>query len=366
MFKTKNPKIGSSRRTKHFGKRTSERNLAIKERRTQRPLHKRLFLHPANVMFLLCVGVLLVDLTTAVAAGSITITGTVNAPPLVQGAIITRPTDGDTLATSPVEVDGTCPTNSYVILVRNGETGGVAWCTNNTFTVETGLYPGTNVLQAQDYNITDNAGPSTPSITVNYVPPTSPATTIPATSGSSSNPNAVSPLNSVSSAVPLLLTTNFSFSAVTIDSRFSTTISLDGGTPPYRVTINWGDGNTQQMTFNSDPAFVISHVYTKHGYFPITLAAVDSNGSEQYLQAAAFIRLPAATSFLTGPNSKVAKPNIISRIATNSKDWLLVIWPSYFVVILMVFCFWLGEKEIYLKVANRFKRRRRVLRPHWL
>jgi hypothetical protein len=118
------------------------------------------------------------------------------------------------------------------------------------------------------------------------------------------------------------------------------------------------------MVFKTDPTFAISHVYKEHGYFPVTVAAVDNNGTEQYLQVAAFIRLPAATSFLTGPNVKAAKPNIISRLATNSKGWLLVIWPSYFIVILMVFCFWLGEKEIYLKLTNRFRKEKSVPRPH--
>lgn len=333
--------------------------IAKKRRRALMPFHKRVTLHPVNLLFLLCTGVLLVAWTLHAIAVSYTVTASVLAPELPSGAQITSPSDGQTFTSLPVIITGTCPPNSYVILTDNGQESGVSWCTNNTFEIQTGLYAGLNTLNSQDYNITDNPGPTTPNITLTYNPPanqtqsnTSSSSSRQKSGSGSSNSN-----GTVSSTVtPLIITTNFTFQAVATNQTFSTSLNVDGGVPPYQLSIDWGDGTSQTITLSNDPSFTINHIYHSHGYYPITTKVVDSIGNKQYLQTAAFIKLPGAASFLTSPATpKPPQISLFSRFLRSTKGWLLVIWPSYLVVLLMVFCFWLGEKEQYKNFIYHFK-----------
>jgi len=104
-------------------------------------------------------------------AANYTVTALVPAPALTEGAVVTHPNDGDTFTNGSITVTGTCPSDSYVTLSRNNVFSGVAWCMSaHAFTITTDLFSGENVLQAQDYNVTDSPGPTTPAVTVTYKP----------------------------------------------------------------------------------------------------------------------------------------------------------------------------------------------------
>jgi hypothetical protein len=371
MPKTKKIKKHPAHRvspTRSSVKTTRTRQKSIKKRRRALlPFHKRIALHPVNLLFLLCTGVLLATWTYRVVAVSFTVTAAVDAPYLTQGAQITDPTDGQVIASIPIEITGTCPADSYVILTDNGLESGVGWCANNSFQIQDGLSSGANSLNAQDYNITDNPGPTTSNVSVNYNPP---ATTSPSTSGSTSTSpknQPSEPKTVTSSTSPLLLTTNFTFQTVAVNQNLTHTVTIQGGIPPYQTFIDWGDGTTQTMAFNSDPTVTFSHVYHIYGYYPITLKVVDSTGAVQYLQTAAFVKLPGASSFLITPKTPKSNPpqiSLLRRFLNSTKGWLYLIWPSYVVVLLMVFCFWLGEKEVYKKAIYSFKRSPKRHSPH--
>jgi hypothetical protein len=51
---------------------------------------------------------------------------------------------------------------------------GTDTCTSGVFQISLDLTPGDNLLQAQDYNITNAPGPASPPVTVTYTPPVSP------------------------------------------------------------------------------------------------------------------------------------------------------------------------------------------------
>jgi hypothetical protein len=334
---------------------------ALKRRiRKSRPLHRRFLLHPMTVMVLLCVGVFLVSWTFRAIADVITVTGTVPAPILTQGAVITSPADGSTLTTSPDEISGNCPYGSYINLTINNAFSGVAWCTvDNTFSIETDLFDGQNVLSTQDYNLINAPGPTTSPITVTYSPPSN-------TIVSSSNTTTQSTNSSSTPSLPLVIATNFQFKSFPVNTTYSWNIQINGGAPPYMAYINWGNGQSSVVEVNNSSPFTISHTYTDPGYYAIIVTSVDHKDTRSVIQLAAFVSKPNQhNSFLPGPTTPTTnKPKASSGGISVSQDfsslptWLKFAWPSFFIVILMVFSFWLGEKQEYGILFSRARRKR--------
>jgi hypothetical protein len=364
MLKNKKPRkrpVKRSRTSKPAVRAvSSKKKIAKKRRRLMLPIHKRLALHPINLLFLVCVGVFIVAWTWHAMADTYTVTAEVLAPALTEGAQITEPSDGASFTSQPIEVTGSCPASSYVELTNNGSSSGTSWCVSGTFQIQTGLYVGANVLNAQDYNITNNPGPTSSNITLSYTPPAS-ATglTLPTSESSSGSGKSASNKLVTSSETPILLSTNFSFQTFVTGQPYTGIINVQGGSLPYQLEISWGDGSSQSLTVNSAQSLTLSHTYYRHGYYPINITATDSKGEKQYLQIAVFIRVPGATSFLATPTFKQPPPSLFSRFYNSMKGWLILIWPSYLVIVLLVFSFWLGEKEAYRKITYHFRRNRR-------
>ena len=371
----------SSRLAKSIRK-LPKRNLkkaAIKRRiRKSLPLHKRLILHPLSVMVILCVGVFLISWTFRVIADTITITATVPAPPLTQGAVITSPVDGAVFTNSPIQVSGTCPDNSYINLYKNGSFSGAAWCApDNTFSITTDLFVGQNTLNAQDYNITDSPGPITPSIQVTYTPPTSSSgsgsSTTPSQNKTTSSKKSVTlqPSNQpITQAPPLYLASDFHFKSFAVNQKYNWGLDVEGGTPPYTVLIIWGDGQSSKMILKTYPPFTISHAYKKAGYYSILVKVTDSKGNTSLMQLAALVRASKspdvftpggiANSLSSGSSSSGISGNFLQAILNDSPAWLKFAWPSFIIVILMLFSFWLGERQEYHLLVPRKHQRSRT------
>ncbi len=109
-------------------------------------------------------------------AESFDVTAKVDSPVPTSPAVISSPVDQQHFNTSPITLTGTCGDGTYVALFRNGAFAGTAACTGGFFTIQVALTPGSNVLQAKNYNNTDNEGPESSPITVFYdIPSSNPA-----------------------------------------------------------------------------------------------------------------------------------------------------------------------------------------------
>lgn len=310
--------------------------------RAARPIHKRIMLHPAMGMTLLIVGVLITGWTLHSSADSYSITAKVAAPPLTEGAVITSPSDGASFTAVPITVSGTCPSNSYVTLTRNGAFSGSAACaTGGTFDIQTSLSAGSNTLLAQDYNITDDPGPATLPITVTYTPPPPPVQ--PPSSSTTTSPSV--PTQTTTS--PLIVNSDYHFQAFAVNGAFSWEIKVSGGTAPYSMRVEWGDGQTSAQTIPAAQTVTIRHRYTKAGYYPILVHVTDAKAFATLLQIAAFIKLPGtAGALFTSPTSTDQGwfNNLLSTLV-GTKYYLWLAWPTYIVVVLMAVSFWLGERQ---------------------
>ena len=373
--KSKHPAVKSKRAihkstthllgTKRGHKKTARKVVKSKIRKS-RPVHKRILLHPVTVFAVLCCLVMICAWTYKVVADSV-ISATIEAPTLAQGANITDPADDSTLTQTPATLSGTCPTNSYVKIYDNSLFIGATVCADaGTFQIEAELFKGENSLIAQAFNATDEQGPATPSITVTLkLPHAATSTTSSSGSVSPTTSSSSTSSNADTAPPPILLTSDFHYQTFDTGSVFKWQMDLEGGVPPYKVHIVWGDGNSSDLVFKTDPVFNISHTYTKQGYFSIKVYSTDTVGNHHMMQLAALIKKPGTVGFLntTGstptragackPDPSAANvdnlacppPTGVATLLDNSKIWLLLAWPSIIIIGLMIFSFWLGEQE---------------------
>ena len=114
-----------------------------------------------------------------------------------------------------------------------------------------------------------------------------------------------------------------------------------GGLAPYAVSVDWGDGTPPDLITRLAPGpFTVKHTYAKVGTgylntFPLIIRATDGAGHTAYLQLTTIVN-PATGSSSSGSGS--GKNN-------STLNKLIVIWPIWIVLLLMIISFWLGERR---------------------
>jgi hypothetical protein len=305
---------------------------------------------PFIVFILLSIGVLLVGWTFQTEAADVHVTAKVSAPLPNGPAIITSPGDGTRFSNVPISVSGTCPTDTYVKLYRNDFFSGTAICTTDgNFTLDTDLFPGANKLDAKVFNTTDDEGPASTPIEVFYDVPQQP------TSNTSGNNSESQPAVGSSTPVPTTSTspfslkTDFGYRGYKVGQVIEWTLDVNGGTPPYALNIDWGDGSNSIISQKDAGKVTLNHRYKKvgngtKGSYKVKATGSDSEGRQTFLQLFLIIVPSGVPGFVS--NTLPASPHINS-------SWLRLIWPAYFVVILMSASFWLGEREEITLLKNR-------------
>lgn len=449
---------------KNHSARYSKKALHHAKRRVRdnRPLHRTIAFHPINFLFLLCAGVLLCASTFSAAAASYSVNGEVLAPIPTDPAVITSPTNNQQLSPLVQTVSGTCPADTYVEVNDNSALAGIAVCDQNTFQVSVSLSTGLNVLTAQDYNVTNNPGPSSSPVEVYYyppVPPSSPNAPTPVPSKPQSTfvaPEVVKLLQvdmgipydpahqpqpvsykpiltgiappyslvlvtvhtnpyychtyanaqgywscafsqdippglhtvdveaqtpskqmislpsfhiQVTAAAPKSLgiapkfsiLTNYAYKVYELNQPVTIQLHMNGGIAPYGCTVDWGDGMVSSFILTSAD-YSITHTYThlhaSLATMPIKIAAVDTNGNASSLQIDTILK---NTGF-TIKTTKTRSPG--SSFLSDVRSWLTVLWPAYLIILLMVFSFWLGEKQEMIALMNGKKLPKRPQHRH--
>lgn len=243
------------------------------------------------------------------------VTAVVPGPRPTRPAVITSPTNGQSFTTNPVNVSGTCPSKSLVKIFTNGILVGSVICgPGGTFSVPVDLVIGHNDLTALPFNTLDQEGPTSPTVSVTL--------------------NEAAGVFGFSSE--LLLQSENYYRGTQPGQQITWPIDIVGGLAPYAVSIDWGDGTTDLITRLAPGPFTVTHTYTKIGTgylgsFPLIIRATDSVGHTAYLQLTTIV------------NSAVAASSTGSAAAPLNK--LLIIWPIWIVLLLMIISFWLGERR---------------------
>lgn len=247
-------------------------------------------------------------------SGSVGLEGTISTAPPKQGATITTPGNGASFTTTPITVSGLCPNDLLVKLFSNNVFVGSVQCVNGSYTLQIDLFSGQNELVARVYDALDQAGPDSNTVLVTY-----------------SNANFLQFGTSVS------LSSEFAKRGANPGDVLDWPIILTGGTGPYAISIDWGDGTPTDLL--SQPfagVFTIKHTYKAAGVYKIIIKATDSKGSQAYLQ-------------LVGvANGKIGQGIATASSETATTRIKIIWWPMLVLLPLIPLSFWVGQRnELY-------------------
>lgn len=257
--------------------------------------------------------------------GSVGLEGTISSPPPSRAATITNPTNGRSFGTLPVVVSGLCPEGNLVKVFSNNIFLGSVECKNGTFSLNVDLFNGQNDLVARVYDALDQAGPDSNTVRVNFTDPQ-----VSAFGGR------------------VFLTSNYARMGADPGKNLSWPIILTGGTGPYALSVDWGDG--KPLTLKSVPFagnLNIDHIYDSAGIYRIIVKATDSNGTTAYLQLVGISNGAVGSS----ANTASSKEKVVTITKTQ-----VVLWPSILAIILVLLAFWVGRRYELLSLRKRIER----------
>jgi len=265
----------------------------------------------------------LVRAQTQQESGSIGIEGRISAPPPTQPATISIPRDGQNFTTLPVTVSGLCTGDVLVKLFKNNVFAGSAQCTNGSYSLIVDLFSGQNQLVARVFDALDQAGPDSNVVTVTYSDP------------KGSVPTRVS------------LTSNFAKRGTNPGEVLTWPIILAGGTGPYAISVDWGDGKTPDLISQQFPGtFNIQHTYDSAGIYNIIIKATDKDGGVAFLQL-----VGVANGALSQTNTGGADDKDTATPAPR------ILWqPAALMIPLIFSTFWLGKKYELKVIRKKIER----------
>lgn len=248
-------------------------------------------------------------------SGSIGLEGTISTAAPKQGATITTPSNGTSFSALPITVTGLCPTGLLVKIFSNNVFVGSVNCGNGSYSIQIDLFGGQNQLVARVYDALDQAGPDSNSPTVTY-----------------NDPQFTGVVNQ------LFLTSLFAQRGAPPGAELTWPIILTGGSAPYAISVDWGDGSPPDLVSQSFAGtFTIKHTYKSAGVFKVIVKVTDAKGNTALLQL---------TAVATGAVSKTDKADATGGGSITKV--IIIWWPVLLMLPLIVAAYWLGRRsELY-------------------
>jgi hypothetical protein len=245
-------------------------------------------------------------------SGAVGIEGTIPSSPPSRGASISVPANGASFSTDPITVSGICPTGLIIKIFDNNVFVGSTICSGGSFSIQIDLFSGTNEITAIDYDSLGQAGPTSNTATVTYV----------------NNQFA-------DYGVHVALSSAYAERGAQPGSELDWPILLSGGTGPYAISVDWGDGSSSELLSQSSVGTInIHHTYSNAGIYNVIVKATDKNGEEAFLQL-----VGQATGAIQSNNKS---SNSSNQIIQKKVIW----WPALVLIPLTITAFWLGRKSV--------------------
>lgn len=162
-------------------------------------------------------------------------------------------------------------------------------------------------------------------------------------------------------AEPFVLTSDYKYKARQQGQEVAWTIGVSGGTEPFDLVVDWGDGSNSHLVRPDRSTFDITHTYQNRTFtdtdYDIIINATDARGATTVLQLSTVIQ-------------GIAEPAVGNRsgfeaVSNMVRQWLWVVWPVYVAVVLMALSFWIGERDAYQRfIARRRANKLQVRKVH--
>ena len=262
--------------------------------------------------------------TPGPASGSAGVQGTVETPAPKTAATIATPSNGQVFTQMPVTVSGLCTTGLLVKIFSNNVFIGSAECVNGSYTLQVSLFDGANQLVARIFDALDQPGPDSATVTVTY--------NNSSFSGSAANEFTITSLYALRGANP--------------GQELDWPITINGGTAPYAISVDWGDG--QAATLYSEQfagGVTISHTYNSAGTYVVIIKGTDKVGDTTFLQL-----VGQANGAVTQSTSKSNPSGSVIEVTK-------VLWiPAAICIPLIFLAFWLGRRYELASLRRHLER----------
>ena len=258
--------------------------------------------------------------------GSVGLEGTISSPAPSRAATIVTPVSGRNFTELPATVNGLCPVGTMVKVFSNNIFIGAVTCANSSFSLQVDLFSGQNDLLARVYDDLDQAGPDSNIVRVTFSDAT---------------------LNAFDSRVSL--SSSYAKRGANPGEPIVFPIILSGGTGPYAVSIDWGDGKPVTLKSILFPGNLnFDHVYDAAGVYRIIVKATDSKGGTAYLQL-----IGIANGAVAASSTKTKDGGPASTITVTKTK--ISILPSLAAIPLILITFWLGRKYELQALRHRIE-----------
>ncbi|HSE61319.1 MAG TPA: PKD domain-containing protein [Candidatus Saccharimonadales bacterium] len=202
----------------------------------------------------------------------------VPSPPPTTPPTITSPDPGTTTIEKNMHIKGGCAVGLIVKIFRNAVFAGSTTClADSTYELQIDLEEGKNTLIARQYDAVNQPSPESDPLLVFYTPPIAPTI-------EGSQPEGVDTTGPRIAKFELKLDYDYTLQSAFINQTFRLPIRFAGGTPPYAVSVDWGDGETSLVSRQTAVLFIAEHLFTKPGTHQIKIKISDKDGTEAFLQ----------------------------------------------------------------------------------
>jgi hypothetical protein len=248
-------------------------------------------------------------------SGAIGIAATVPGPAPSQGATILSPSNGSHTSTIPITVSGTCPAGLIISIYSNDIFVGSTICTSaGGYSLQINLFDGQNSLVAKDTDALGQNGPDSAAINVTY-----------------DAPSLALPGSSILGR-QLFLESTTPTRGGSPGASIPWQVTIVGGTAPYALSWNWGDGSkTTLVSEQFEGPVTTIHTYARAGTYRVIAQVTDAAGNSAFLQMVMVVNGPIT-----------AAPSTTTKI---DPSLLASIWPVYILACLFVLTFFIGEKR---------------------
>ena len=234
-----------------------------------------------------------------------------SSPPTIAPTVAT-PSNGQSFSSIPVTVSGLCSSNMLTKIFNNKVFVGSTVCANGSYSIKVDLFNGVNDLYAQDFDALNQGSPVSNSVTASFV------------SSAYTQPGA-----------QVVVTSSYGELGANPGDQLSWPIDLGGGTPPYAISVDWGDGQAPTLQSSASGGKIyIKHTYSTSGGYNVSVTVTDNNGVTGFLQLVGIA------------NGQIAPAKSTNNKASQSSSRATFPWWELLIIVFaMVPAFWLGSRH---------------------
>jgi hypothetical protein len=256
-------------------------------------------------------------------SGGVGVQGKISAPPPTSAPTISSPTNGQVLSSIPVEVRGICTGDLLVKLYKNNVFSGSDQCRNGSYSITIDLFSGRNELVARHVDELDQQGPDSNVVGITF-------------NDGATRPNL---------SERITVTSVYARRGANPTETLTWPIIISGGTPPYAVSVDWGDGSQSDVYSVTLPGeFTIKHVFSQAGVYRALIKVSDKNGNIGFLQLTAIA------------NGEIKDADVAGAIESG-KTVTKILWqPVVLAIPFVITTFYLGKKYEVTRIKQRLSK----------